>query len=796
MITQIQRKHTTFIHKVFSAFLVVTFIFSSLILPQRAQAQGVLNLPAPGTMVTLSPAFNPAIVTGIKIYPDNPLQIDFIIDIGDDQLQGEALKKESQKLINYFMATLTVPEDEMWVNLSPYEKDRIIAEGLSHTEMGKDMLVQDYLLKQLTASLMYPEDDFGKKFWNRVYAKAQAEYGTTEIPMNTFNKIWIVPDEAVVYVHDTNVFVVENHLKVMLEEDYLALESNAGSTSHGLGNITKDDIEIVSGVSAEIIREVLLPEIEKEVNEGKNFANLRQMYNSMLLATWYKKNLKESLLGQVYADKNMINGIELDDKEMKQKIYDRYVEAFEKGVYNYIKEDIDSATKEVIPRKYFSGGLSDYSSTPVTETGTVSSPIADELGKGEYAIARVNGNMLRNGRGGASSPMAKNDSDLKEWEAIKLQTYKMDLEVLSDAQLIELIGHVAGYPLKYRNTFPGLNEYSELRGTQSENNPSVKTVPVIESDWKLLNETLRMFEQFLDSLNVEFAYDEKSKNLILPEGHEGEAKGKLRSEFVQAAQAYVDFISKGDEDAENADAFLVLGNSNLDAFMNFIEIWKKLQSRGREVPIVIAGGRGRGTLPLIENVIKKYGKEIDGGELGYLEEAKKDDSKTTEADILEFLFKKEGIPGRVLQKESKPSTSTAENVINSKDALKRAVDGVANPKISIVTFPPLLMRSKATAEKQWEGSSPVRSSTEEAIDQNALANTGGIDFNPNNINLNEQGDKIQINFSASALQSLNPESIIGILPVIINISPLPSIMPLLGLAPQKEKDYLEVSSLN
>jgi len=297
MNTHIQRKQTTFTYRVFSVFIAFTFIFSSIIPPRLAQAQSVLNLPAPGTMVLTSPAFNPAIVIGIKIYPDNPLQFDFIIDIGDDQLQGEALKKESQKLINYFMATLTVPEDEMWVNLSPYEKDRIIAEGLSYTEMGRDMLAQDYLLKQLTASLMYPEDDFGKDFWNRVYSKAEAKYGTTEISMNTFNKIWIVPDEAVVYVHDTNVFVVENHLKVMLEEDYLALESNVGSTKHGLGNVTKDDIEVVSGVSAEIIREVLLPEIEKEVNEGKNFANLRQMYNSMLLATWYKKNLKESLLG-------------------------------------------------------------------------------------------------------------------------------------------------------------------------------------------------------------------------------------------------------------------------------------------------------------------------------------------------------------------------------------------------------------------------------------------------------------------------------------------------------------------
>ncbi|MCK5579962.1 MAG: hypothetical protein KAJ18_01670 [Candidatus Omnitrophica bacterium] len=66
-------------------------------------------------------------------------------------------------------------------------------------EMGRDLLAQDYLLKQLTASLMYPEDELGKKFWDRVYAKAKEKYGHTNIPMDTFNKVWIVPEKAVVY---------------------------------------------------------------------------------------------------------------------------------------------------------------------------------------------------------------------------------------------------------------------------------------------------------------------------------------------------------------------------------------------------------------------------------------------------------------------------------------------------------------------------------------------------------------------------------------------------------------------
>jgi len=105
-----------------------------------------------------------------------------------------------------------------------------------------------------------------------------------------------------------------------------------------------------------IIREVLIPAIEKEVNEGKNFAQLRQIYSSHILATWYKRNLQESLLNQKYSDQKKVSGIEIEDKDAKMKIYEQYLESFKKGAYNYIKEDYDPHTDQIIPRKYFSGG--------------------------------------------------------------------------------------------------------------------------------------------------------------------------------------------------------------------------------------------------------------------------------------------------------------------------------------------------------------------------------------------------------------------------------------------------------
>src|SRR3989338_1082735 len=185
-----------FVFRAITWTLIATFSSISVIPSSHAQVlTGRSGLPLPGTMVTLSPAFAPVILKGVTVYPDNPLRFDFIIDTGDADFKDQALKDETNKLIKYFLASLTVQEEDLWVNLSPYEKDRIIPDEFGVTEMGRDLLAQDYILKQLTASLIYPENDLGKKFWDRVYKKAREQYGTTDIPVNTFNKVWVVPDK-------------------------------------------------------------------------------------------------------------------------------------------------------------------------------------------------------------------------------------------------------------------------------------------------------------------------------------------------------------------------------------------------------------------------------------------------------------------------------------------------------------------------------------------------------------------------------------------------------------------------
>ena len=346
------------------AIVLLAVFFQATALPASVFAQEVVLLPKPGVMVDLSPSFVPPYLAGINVYPNSPLKFDFIINRGDVPLSVQQKQGEYKKLIKYFLASLAVPDENQWVNLSPYEKDRIVGPDFANTQMGRDLLGQDYILKQITSSLIYPEKVLGKDFWDKVYTEAFKQFGNTNIPVSTFNKVWIVPDSAVIYEKGNSALVLKNHLKVMLEQDYVALDQNAISD--------KGTRVVQLNVStSKVMRDVIIPVLEKEVNEGKNFANLRQVYSGMLLAAWYKRVLKESFLAKIYADKSKLKGVDQDPKA-NQEIYERYLQSTKKGVYSFIKEDVDKYTQQIIPRKYFSGGATGYDFAMVHRIKTLS----------------------------------------------------------------------------------------------------------------------------------------------------------------------------------------------------------------------------------------------------------------------------------------------------------------------------------------------------------------------------------------------------------------------------------------
>ncbi|MCP4653647.1 MAG: hypothetical protein GY858_09765, partial [Candidatus Omnitrophica bacterium] len=205
----------------FTAVLLVIALFLAIALPGllRLNAPQAIayNLPSPTKLLALSENYSYPVLKGLRFNPEKPLNIEFIVDSANKE---DVTNQEASRLIRYFLAGLTLSQEELWVNLSPHEKDRVASDNLAITDLGKDMLGQDYVLKQFVSSLTYPESETGKKYWRKIYDRVGAIHESPAI--STYNKVWITPAESVVYEKANAGFILEASLKVMHQRDYVA----------------------------------------------------------------------------------------------------------------------------------------------------------------------------------------------------------------------------------------------------------------------------------------------------------------------------------------------------------------------------------------------------------------------------------------------------------------------------------------------------------------------------------------------------------------------------------------------
>lgn len=192
----------------------------------QTYAQGI-HLPQPGTMVTVSPAYTPPMLKGIIIHPENPFQFDFILDSGDTGLNGDGLKAESEKLIKYFLTSLTLPEDDLWVNLSPYEKNRIIPDEFGKTEMGPRDIIEESK-KTLTAP-RYQDLNYTKSKNNEIVVKNGPRLSPAGLIMFTVNLSSFRRLIKKIFIRHENIltFVRQHNLPIILIPDHGVGEKEA-----------------------------------------------------------------------------------------------------------------------------------------------------------------------------------------------------------------------------------------------------------------------------------------------------------------------------------------------------------------------------------------------------------------------------------------------------------------------------------------------------------------------------------------------------------------------------------------
>jgi hypothetical protein len=345
---------------------------------------GVLPyMPQPNQLVSAGAKGDLPYIVGMRFSSSNIFKFTFILNTGEPNAKESQLRPEIDKIGKYFLAALTIPEKDIWVNLSPYEADRITTPSLGLTDLGKDMLGEDYVLKQLSSSLTCPDSDSGKQFWDRVYSQVQGRTTLTKNDViNTFNKIWIVPNKIKITEANDRAVISEASLKVMTEADYLAMQQNgvgARSPRPGQGNPAPTNNSVTA------MRDVIVPIIEQEVNTGKNFAQLRQLYRSIIMAAWYKKKLQNTVLNQVYFNKEKIKGADVNDPKIKDKIYNEYVNAFKTGVYNMVKKE--RVANRITSRQYFSGGIGVNGVDAAAQHATPAGPDVVDTGLAQAAPA-------------------------------------------------------------------------------------------------------------------------------------------------------------------------------------------------------------------------------------------------------------------------------------------------------------------------------------------------------------------------------------------------------------------------
>ena len=312
------------------------------------------DLPPLEAIIPTTSRYTPPLPIGLRLYPSEPLKLDFVIAPGDECLDLEGLTTVANEIIEYFLTCLTVPEDHLWVNLSPEEPDNVIPDDLAATKMGHVLLQQDYIIKQISASLMFPEYDIGKQFWHAMYSTVN---NFRETSINTFNKIWVVPNVARVWERSGLCLITDQKLRAMVDEDYRSLKAGLNSKEYGTAEIPEQRVKDISSLATEQARRALLPEMEREVNTGLSFAPLRQIYHALILARWYKEVMARTPLKDAYVDKGKLLGLTATDCAYKEKIYKQYLEALSRGVFKFIHEDYDHGAQVLIPRKYYSGGI-------------------------------------------------------------------------------------------------------------------------------------------------------------------------------------------------------------------------------------------------------------------------------------------------------------------------------------------------------------------------------------------------------------------------------------------------------
>jgi hypothetical protein len=216
-----------------------------------------------------------------------------------------------------FFVWLALPPSTFWVNLNPDEPNRIVADALGRTEVGRVLLEADRQLKQIDTALVNPHTDLGARFWNHQQPAPDGSYCFTY-------RLWIVPDTAKVRETDDAIYIVDAPLDVNMRP----MDIDNGGCGH--------QPPAVKQHNAALYRRLILPRVVHAVNEAPEYAALRRVYVSRIAAEWYRQHSTiEPMAYSDLIDSGNIGRWQLRGSWTPRQTYRGFVKQWRSGKFDY-----------------------------------------------------------------------------------------------------------------------------------------------------------------------------------------------------------------------------------------------------------------------------------------------------------------------------------------------------------------------------------------------------------------------------------------------------------------------------
>jgi LPXTG-motif cell wall-anchored protein len=308
-------------------------------------------------------------------------------------------KEKAQLISDSFFTWLALTPEKFWVNLNPDQPDKIMDAKLGTTDAGRVLLEADMEMKHDNARAMDPKTERGALFWDSLARVDGA-------PCLHSTRNWIVPEPAQVREQDGGIYILDAPLKVnSVPQEYDT------PVPGGKCELSKAQIRH----NQRLVNTMIIPEVEKQINNDPEYADLRRVYTSRIAAEWVRQqDAKKPTDYHKIIDSNDVSKWPIrGPKWDKMDVWKEMVKSFTEGDYSFEREyggrvyiytvggvDFSTSPKRNINRPRF---IAEHRYLPRTTTTSVKT-MTDDAETDDTLYLGGNTNGKASGGGGGTDP--------------------------------------------------------------------------------------------------------------------------------------------------------------------------------------------------------------------------------------------------------------------------------------------------------------------------------------------------------------------------------------------------------